>query len=65
MNVKIEKLEREIEQEQRNVAYDTREYTIEYIVDKYLKGVDKDENEFLSQIIKGNLFGVMSDNLNL
>lgn len=46
MNVKIEKLEGEIEQEQRNVAYDTREYTIEYIVDKYLKGVDKDENEF-------------------
>ena len=46
MNTKIEKLEKEIEQEQRNVSYDTREYTIEYIVDKYSKGVDKDENEF-------------------
>lgn len=46
MNKKIEKLEKEIEEEQRNVAYDTREYTIEYIVDKYFKGVDKDENEF-------------------
>lgn len=46
MNKKIEKLEKEIEEEQRNVAYDTREYTIEYIVDKYFKGIDKDENEF-------------------
>lgn len=46
MYAKIEKLEKEIEQEQWNVAYDTREYTTEYIVDKYSKGVDKDENEF-------------------
>lgn len=46
MDSKIEKLEKEVEREQRNVAYDTREYTIEYIVNKYLIKVDEDENEF-------------------
>ena len=46
MKRNIEKLEKEIDDEQRNVAYDTREYTIEYIVDKYSKGVDEDKNEF-------------------
>lgn len=39
-------LENEIEQQQRNVSYDTKEYTIEIIVQKYLKGLSKDQNEF-------------------
>lgn len=42
----IEKLEKEIESEQRNVSYDTREYTIEIIVKKYSEKQDTDENEF-------------------
>lgn len=39
-------LETEIEQQQRNVSFDTKEYTIEIIVKKYLDNVEKDENEF-------------------
>lgn len=39
-------LENEIENQQRNVSYDTKEYTIEIIVQKYLTDLDKDENEF-------------------
>lgn len=41
-----EQLENQISKEQRNVDYDTKEYTIEYIVDKFTKGVDEDKNEF-------------------
>lgn len=43
---KEERLENEIENQQRNVSYDTKEYTIELIVQKYTKDFDKDENEF-------------------
>ena len=39
-------IENQIEQEKSVVDYDTREFTIEYIVDKYLKNIDSDENEF-------------------
>lgn len=42
----IDKLEKEIENGQRNVSYDTKEYTIEIIVKKYLENLDKDKNEF-------------------
>lgn len=42
----LEKLESEIEKQQRNVSYDTKEYTIEIIVQKYLNDLDKEENEF-------------------
>lgn len=42
----LEKLEHEIEQQQRNVSFDTKEYTIEIIVQKYLKDLDKEQNEF-------------------
>ena len=42
----LEKLEQEIEQQQRNVSFDTKEYTIEIIVQKYLKDLDKEQNEF-------------------
>ena len=39
-------LEKEIDDQQRNVAFDIKEYTIEIIVQKYLNGLEKDENEF-------------------
>lgn len=39
-------VEEDIEKEQRNVHYDTKEYTIELIVQKYLKEIDKGKNEF-------------------
>ncbi|CAD5256072.1 MULTISPECIES: DUF262 domain-containing protein [unclassified Imperialibacter] len=42
---KLEKLENQIKQEQQSVSYDIREFTIEYYVDKYLKGIEKDDNE--------------------
>ncbi|GIJ93589.1 DUF262 domain-containing protein [Capnocytophaga stomatis] len=41
----IEKVEEQIQQQQQNIDFDTREFTIEYIVDKYEKGVDDDTNE--------------------
>lgn len=42
----VEKLEKEIDQQQRNVAFDTKEYTIEIIVQKYLTDLNKETNEF-------------------
>lgn len=39
-------LEKEIETQQRNVAYDTKEYTIELIVSKYQTKLDDNTNEF-------------------
>ena len=39
-------IEQEIENQQRNVSYDTKEYTIEIIVNKYKEKLDSDENEF-------------------
>lgn len=42
----IENLEREIEKQQRNVSFDTKEYTIEIIVQKYLSEIDNEQNEF-------------------
>ena len=44
--ISIERLEIEIENQQRNVAYDTKEYTIELVVQKYLNDLEKNENEF-------------------
>lgn len=46
VEVSIERLESEIENQQRNVSFDTKEYTIEIVVQKYLKDLNKDENEF-------------------
>ncbi|WP_111307026.1 DUF262 domain-containing protein [Confluentibacter sediminis] len=40
-----ESTEKQIYEEQKIVDFDTREFTIEYITDKYLNGVDEDENE--------------------
>ncbi|MEI3228308.1 MAG: DUF262 domain-containing protein [Lachnospiraceae bacterium] len=42
----IESLENEIEKQQRNVSFDTKEYTIEIVVQKYLNDLEKNENEF-------------------
>lgn len=44
--VSMENLENRIENQQSNVSYDTREYTIEIIVQKYLSDLEKEENEF-------------------
>lgn len=42
---KVAEAESQIYKEQQEIAYDTREFTIEYIVDKYVNGVDSEENE--------------------
>lgn len=42
----LDLIEKEIEIQQRNVSYDTKEYTIELIVEKYLKDIDTEQNEF-------------------
>ncbi|RKV92156.1 MAG: DUF262 domain-containing protein, partial [Campylobacter sp.] len=39
----VDKLEKEIENGQRNVSYDTKEYTVEIIVKKYFEGLDEDK----------------------
>lgn len=44
-DARLNKIEEQIENEQRSVRYDIREFTIEYYVDKYSKGVEKDKNE--------------------
>ncbi|MBD2773081.1 DUF262 domain-containing protein [Iningainema tapete] len=42
---RIKRAELQIENKKQNVDYDTREFTIEYIVDKYLKKEEEDKNE--------------------
>jgi len=39
------RIDEQIEKEQKAVSYDIRELTIEYYVNKYLNGEEKDENE--------------------
>ena len=41
----IERIENQISTEKKNVSYDTREFTIEIIVKKYLEKIDVDKNE--------------------
>lgn len=43
--IEIEKVEQQIISQQQVIDFDTREFTIEYIVDKYKMGVDDDTNE--------------------
>lgn len=43
---KDEIIEKEIQEQQRNISYDTKEYTVEIIVKKYQEGLEKDDNEF-------------------
>ena len=38
-------IESQIEEEKKSVDYDTREFTIELIVDKYLKNLEQNDNE--------------------
>ncbi|MFM7458848.1 MAG: DUF262 domain-containing protein [bacterium] len=40
-----DKAESQIEKEEVFVDYDTKEYPVETVVDKYLKGIDEDKNE--------------------
>lgn len=40
-----EQIENQIEEEKKSVDYDTREFTIEIVVDKYLKNFEKNDNE--------------------
>lgn len=44
-NEKNKKVELQIEAQKRTVDYDTREFTIEIIVQKYLENLDNDDNE--------------------
>ncbi len=43
---KLKLIEEQIETQQRNIKYDTKEYTIEIIVQKYLIGIDEEDNDF-------------------
>ncbi|MDE7430472.1 MAG: DUF262 domain-containing protein, partial [Lachnospiraceae bacterium] len=43
---KDELIEKEIQDQQRNISYDTKEYTVEIIVKKYQEGLEEDDNEF-------------------
>ncbi len=42
---RVDAAEKKIESEKKNVDYDTREFTIEILVQKYLRDQDKDDNE--------------------
>lgn len=42
---RLDKIEEQIVLEQRTVDYDTKDYTIEFINQKYLKDIDKEKNE--------------------
>lgn len=42
---KLALIEEQIDKEQKAVSYDIREFTIEYYVNKYLKGEENDDNE--------------------
>ncbi|HDZ9536016.1 TPA: DUF262 domain-containing protein, partial [Vibrio cholerae] len=42
---RIEQIELEIYEQQKTVDFDTKEYTIELLVNKYLDGIDEDEND--------------------
>ncbi|MEZ9823329.1 DUF262 domain-containing protein [Shewanella sp. 10N.286.45.A1] len=42
---KIELIENEIYEEKKTVDFDTKEFTIEHLVQKYVNGIDEDEND--------------------
>ena len=42
---KKNQLEEQMDQQRSVIAYDVREFTIEYYVNKYQEGIDKDDNE--------------------
>lgn len=39
-------IEKEIQEQQRNISYDTKEYTVEIIVKKYQERLEEEDNEF-------------------
>ena len=43
--VTLDEIEKQIAEQKKTVDYDTREFTIEYIVNKYLENIDTDDNE--------------------
>lgn len=45
MKIDISKVEEQIIEQQKTVDFDTREFTIEILVQKYLDGIDDEENE--------------------
>lgn len=57
-------IEQQIENEKSIVDYDTREFTIEYIVDKYSKDIDSEKMSFLFRNIREILYGASSGNQN-
>lgn len=42
---KIKKIEEQIKSEQQSISYEVKDFTIEYYVQKYLEGIDNDDNE--------------------
>ena len=44
--INLDIIEAEIDKQQRNIKYDTKEYTVELIVNKYREGLENDNNEF-------------------
>lgn len=42
---KVDRAENQIYIQQQEIAYNTREYTVELLVSKYLKGIERSENE--------------------
>lgn len=42
---KLKKIDSQIEVEQKPVSFDIREFTVEIYVQKYIEGIDKDDNE--------------------
>jgi hypothetical protein len=40
-----QKIETQIKSEQQSISYEVKDFTIEYYVQKYLDGIDKDDNE--------------------
>ena len=42
---KLKNIENQIDEQKKSVAFDMREPTIELYVNKYLKDIDKDDNE--------------------
>lgn len=43
---KLNRIQEQIETQRRSVSFNMREFTIEIYVNKYLTGIDEDENEF-------------------
>ena len=42
---KLQRIDKQIEAEQKPVSFDVREFTVEIYVQKYLDGLEKDDNE--------------------